>query len=503
MWGATTDINQNVYSIVYVNSSTRRFYNADTTLASTSSEALGGGVGSFLVKYNQNGNFEWYTRCDGSQGTVDDTYGVWAESMKNVTTQQYVSNVYQVFSYAGSGNVFSASNQITAARTLVGASTTVSDMGIAKFDSNGTVHWATRISGTSAAAIEIGRAVIGDNTGNVYVVGYYNGTSRIYSASNQGTPAFQLGPVNGTDIMIVKYDINGTFLWCSRMSCLASGETIKSAAVDNFGNLYLAGSHSTAMGVYQWTGATTSLKFTLAFVGTNDGFIVKYNFNGTCAWATRVAGQTAGNNDTIAAIATTPEGNCYVHGTTTSLTLNIYTINSPTNTSTIAASLTAFSTVSTGFIIKYDTNGTYKWSAKFGKASTASIAAQNVAVDKNGDIYGTGWFSDTVAGSKFIDFYNQGGSSSAGRLTATATSDGFLWKYNSDGVYKWSGRMSGTTGLTNPASLSIRNNAVYVGGYCTSISGSFTLYSASGVAFANTLTTSTGSGFTWMAKYSY
>lgn len=493
LWYNSTDIDQNVYSIFYTNSADRRFYNSDKTLAATSSQALGGGSGVFLVKYSQTGSLVWYTRCDGTTGTADDTYGVWAESIKDVSGL-YVSNVYNIFTYSGSGNVYSASNQTTPAVVLTGASATVGDMGIAKFNSAGTVIWATRI--TSAGA-ELGRQVRGDSTGNVYTVGHYTGTVSIYSASNQVVAAATLTQIGGRDIVMVKFDANGNYLWCAKMGNSTSTEFNDSCGVDLTGNLYLTGYYQTTA-LQVWASGGAAAAFTLPITGSNDGYVVKYNFNGTVAWATKLAGPTTAN-DAPSAIATGPNGDCYIHGWTSGAFLNIY---STTNYTTAVAQLTTFGTIQTGFIVKYNTAGTYVWSAKYGKAGTVSINAQNITVDKNGDIYGSGFYNDSGA-SKFIDFYNQGGSTSVGTLTATANNDGYIWKYNSSGVYQWSGRMTGVAGATNPTSLSIRNNAVFVGGYCSSITGALTMYSASGVAFANTLSTTTGTGFSWIAKYAY
>lgn len=497
IWCNSVDIDQNLYSIFYTNSADRRFYNADTTLGATSSEALGGGSGVFLVKYNQNGKLEWYTRCDGTSGTADDTYGVWAESIENVSTGQYTSNVYNIFTYSGSGNVYSVSNQVTPAVVLTGASATLGDMGIAKFSSAGTVLWATRITSTAA---EIGRQVRGDGTGNVYAIGHYAGTVSIYSANNQAVAAATLTVIAGRDILVVKFDVNGTYLWCAKMGNGTSTEFNDSCGVDSSGNLYLTGYYQTS--AFQvWAAGGAAAAFTLPNTGSNDGYIVKYNFDGTVAWATKVSGGASPStaNDAPAAIAAEPNGNCYIHGYTSSALLNIY---STTNYTTAVAQLTTFGTVQTGFIVKYDTAGTYIWSAKYGKATTVTINSQNITVDKNGDIYGSGFYNDS-SGTPFIDFYNQGGVASVGTLTATANNDGFLWKYNSSGVYQWSARAAGVAGVTNPTSLTIKNNALFVGGYTSTITGTLSVYSASGTAFANTLSTATGTGFSWIAKYAY
>jgi hypothetical protein len=492
IWMNSVDIDENVYSIIYTNSADRRFYNSDQTLAATSTNALGGGSGVFLVKYNQNGTLQWYTRCDGTTGTADDTYGVWAESMINSSTNQYTSNVYNIFTYSGtSGNVYNASNQTTPAVVLTGASATVGDMGIAKFNSAGTVIWATRI--TSAGA-ELGRVVKGDLMGNVYAIGFYNGTASIYSASNQGAAAATLSAIGGRDLIIVKFDANGNYLWCAKMGNSTSVENLGTAGVDKLGNLYVAGFYQTS--AFQvWAAGGASAAFSLPITGSNDGFIAKYNSNGTVSWATKVSGPTTSNDVLI--IAVDQDGNSYLNGYSSGASLSIF---STTNYTTAIASLALFGGVQAGIILKYNSSGVYQWGTKYGKASTVTINSQFVAVDQNGDVYGTAFYNDSGA-SKFINFYNQGGTASVGTLTATAVNDAVLWKYNSSGVYQWSARVT-STNLVNPTALSIVNNAVFLGGYTTGTTGVLTMYNASGTAFATTITTATASS-AWMAKYSY
>jgi hypothetical protein len=77
------------------------------------------------------------------------------------------------------------------------------------------------------------------------------------------------------------------------------------------------------------------------------------------------------------------------------------------------------------FLAKYDANGFHLWSKRFG--STGADAAHGVAVDADGNVFVTGYFSGTV------DF---GG----GGLTSAGGWDIFLAKYSSSGTHQWSKR---------------------------------------------------------------
>lgn len=489
----SVDIDQNIYTCGFTTSSTTNFFNKNSaTIGGSITQPLAGGSGAYLVKYSEVGDYVWHTRIDGTSGSLDNSYGVYAESLKNLTNGLYTTNVYQMFTYSGVCDVYSASNQTTPAVQLAqGGNATNTNAGLVKFNSSGTVLWATRFT---TLGDEEGRQVRGDSLGNIYITGSYLGLLSFYSANNQGTAAATLPVISGRDLFIAKFDTNGTYIWSAKMGSTGSGEFTNSIGIDSSNNIYLTGYYNAALQV--WEAGGSAALFTIPLTGSNDGFIVKYNSNGSVAWGTKISAAGAAN-DASFGITTDPSGNSYIHGFSTGATLNIY----QTNRVTIAATLACFGTVQTGFIIKYDSNGTYIWSAKYGRATTGNMNGQNIAVDKNGDIYGTLFASDS--GNNPIGFYNQGATVTAGILAATTNNDGVLFKYNSAGTYQWSVRMTGVQNVTNPSSISITDNAVYVGGYTSSINGTLSIYNANGTAFATTLSSATGDRFSWQAKYAY
>lgn len=85
------------------------------------------------------------------------------------------------------------------------------------------------------------------------------------------------------------------------------------------------------------------------------------------------------------------------------------------------------------FIARYDTSGNYVWAKKIG----AGIAdySRAIAIDGSSNIYITGEFAGTV------DFDPSGATAN---LSATASYDVFVAKYNSSGNYVWAQKVSTT-----------------------------------------------------------
>ena len=118
------------------------------------------------------------------------------------------------------------------------------------------------------------------------------------------------------------------------------------------------------------------------------------------------------------------------------------------------------------FVAKYNSGGTYQWSIAMGNtASTSEHYAYDVAVDGSDNILVTGSFFYGTA----VDF-NPGTATNA--LTAIDDRDVFVAKYNSSGEYQWAfqiGSASGSGGRDDDGRCIVADASgnVYVGGRFT------------------------------------
>src|SRR5262249_899165 len=145
-----------------------------------------------------------------------------------------------------------------------------------------------------------------DDTGNAYITGLSTGSG------------------SGFDYVTIKYGPNGNQVWGRRYNGPGNGTDVSAAiAVDRTGNVYVTG--------YSYGGSTT----------TNRYATIKYGPRGEQLWVARYNGPGNGN-DIALAIAVDSDSNVYVTGRSF-----------------------GSGTASDYATIKYSTNGTQLWLARY------------------------------------------------------------------------------------------------------------------------------------------
>lgn len=217
---------------------------------------------------------------------------------------------------------------------------------LTKYDSEGRILWTRDVvlTGTeeSIATLEI------DPSGYVYLAGWTRGA--LDCQVNRG----------GKDIFVIKYDWNGSQVW-TRQFGSAADDSIRSAATDRFGNLWLYG---LTAGDLAETGSA----------GTNSILLVKYDSQGEQQWIRQTAaGIVGGAGD----IAVDRQGNAYLAGVT-----GIYLTREgkfPALEGEVSAG------VSDVYIMKYDSAGQRIWADQFGLSGYDM--ASGVTTDASGNAY--------------------------------------------------------------------------------------------------------------------
>ncbi|OBQ37069.1 MAG: hypothetical protein AN485_10105, partial [Anabaena sp. MDT14b] len=185
-------------------------------------------------------------------------------------------------------------------------------------------------------------------------------------------------------------------------------------------------------------------------LGSNDGFITKYTAAGTLAWVKQFG--TAAD-DTSVGISVDSNGNSYVIGKTYGA---------------FAGNVTqgAYD----AYIAKYDTNGTQTWIKQFG--TNQDDEAIGVSLDSNDNIYVLGSTAGAFAGN-----------------TNVSGLDVFVSKYNSSGTQAWVKQL-GSSG----------NNYANINGISTDSTGNVFITGYTDGTFSGN--TSLGSYDGFVAKYS-
>ncbi len=277
--------------------------------------------------------------------------------------------------------------------------------------------WGTYYGGTSD---DIGLATSTDNSGNVYMAGSTLSNNNIVtSGSHQTVHAWS------TDGFLSKFDAAGVRQWATYYGS-AGHDEILCCATDVSGNCYVTGL-SDSYGSFEISTANGHQPF---FGGGLDAFLAKFNNAGIRIWATYYGGIDV---DRGRYCATDFNGNIYLAGDTRS------------GTSTEIATGGGHQSMIAGdydtFLAKFDSGGTRLWGTYYG--GLGPDYTQFVSTDSQGNVLLSGRTSSSTTGISSIGSHQ--GTYGGG------TSDGFLAKFNSNGIRQW-GSYYGGSGTDNTSS---------------------------------------------------
>ena len=371
-----------------------------------------------------------------------------------------------------SGNMYVTGYTSTSGVSLVGvsggqiSSRSDSDVFVAKYDANGVLQWGNFLGGTRDEFVRA-RSTTYDIFGNVYVTGYTYSSGWTLSGVSGG----QTSKATATfgDAFVAQYNTIGVLQWGKFLTGYSYdfGQEISS---DASGNVYMAGwtfssGFSTLSGI-----SGGDVKST-----TNvDGYIVKYNVNGTLLWGELVGGLAS---DQAKGIYSDASGNVYVTG---------FTSSSGWSLSGVSGGDIKVATGQDAFIAKYNTNGILQWGRII--SGVTSDYGLGVTNDVFGNVYTTGWTNSsgfTLSGV------------SGGQTKSTINQDGYLARYNSNGVLQW-GTLFGPLARGSDPGQGVSSDSsgnVYVVGY--TLSGTAWTLSGSQGGF----TTGANSSQGYVSKY--
>jgi hypothetical protein len=301
-------------------------------------------------------------------------------------------NFYIVGVYEGSPCYFTDTSLTTAGQ--------YSGMFISKYSNTGQELWVQGVGyGYSQDQTSGFGDILVDNSGFLYVTGeFYQyalfDTILLHSVNNSG------------DMFLAKYNPDGTCVWAK--SAGGSGNDGGSGlAIDSAGNVYVCGSN-----------LATAIFDTISIIP--GGFIAKYNSSGQCLWAKN---KSKYNNpffgsDLCYTAMTINKDNLYTCG---------YMMNDTILIDTILIKHPKW--IGGNIVCCYDLNANIKWVGE--SASRVAYSGENISTDKDGNIYATGQFLDSISfqGTTLINHGNK---------------DAFLCKYNPQGNLLWARQTNST-----------------------------------------------------------
>jgi len=294
-----------------------------------------------------------------------------------------------------------------------------------------TFEWAKRMGD---ANYQYGYDIANDNSNNVFVTGYFQGTVDF----DPGTGTSNLTSAGGYDVFIQKLDLNGNLLWAKSVGS-TGGDRGFSISTDNSGNVYITGKFSNTVD-FDPNVSTYNLT-----ANNTDAFILKLDNAGNFVWAAQLYGTGDAEGRSI-----TVDGSS-----------NVYTCGIFDNTIDFDPSAGVFNLSSAGnddiFIQKLDSSGNFIWAKQMG--STGADRGYQIAFDGVSGILTTGVFMSSV------DFDPNGGTTN---ITSNGGLDIFVQKLDLNGNFQWVSNMGGTGhdygfGITTDAGGNIISTGYFQG----------------------------------------
>ena len=323
----TTDNDGNVYLTGY-------FY-SPTIVFGTDTLKNAGNVGDiFIVKFDGSGKILWAKR-EGGVG-LEIPHAIHVDNKNNIIVAGRFS-----------------SNSITFGTTILLQAGSM-DVFIVKYNSAGDILWA---KGAGGGSNDEAYSISSDNTGNIYVAGYFTQPANFGSV--------KLTSAGISDMFLAKYDPDGIVLW-AKSAGGKGDDRATGLQTDPSGNSYITGFYT-----------NDSISFGQIVIpndSIDNSFIAKYDTNGNVTWAKGIGGDTKANDLVIS------NNNVYVCGSFDAATLKYG------STTLVKAGNSDF------FLLNCDTNGNAKWAIKQTSDGASGESAVSVATDNSGNVLVTGFF---------------------------------------------------------------------------------------------------------------
>jgi len=287
--------------------------------------------------------------------------------------------------------------------------------------------WLTYYGGSS---VECSTGTAADKAGNVSMTGVvislnYPVTVGAFQTTNSGGPTWD-------DSFVVKFDPSGNRIWSTYYGG-TDDDVSRSITTDNNNAVIIAGQ-------------TSSINFPVSASahqpiyanGWGDAFVVKFNSNGTRAWATYYGGKSGW--DCAKGVATDAMNSVIITGITQAT-------NFPVTASAFQA--TYKSGYTTIFLVQFDASGVRQWATFCGGTGTDN--ASSIAIDSGNNILITGYTTSAdfpVTSTGTFQMTYAGG---------VGFGDAFIAKFTNSGTLIWT-TYFGTKGDEEAVAIAIDLN---------------------------------------------
>lgn len=292
---------------------------------------------------------------------------------------------------------------------------------VVKYDSTGNVIWAKEFGGMQE---DNGINVAMDESGNVYLTGYFRSEKITFGAFNFEGNGKETG-------FVAKIDVLGKFTWVKKLNENTSSLLPVGIAVNEDG-VFISATYEYSDLVHQGTSITNKGKTDIACMLLSKG-------DGSLKWIKSLGRK---HNDYAETVSIDNNGNCFLSGRTFGYFGDIFEIDGFNM---------ILSNNYNSFVVKYDKTGNALWFKQF-KGKNGSYL-DGIEATSIGDIFVSGFFGDgvhTIGDTSFLSEYSN---------------NFYITKFNSFGIQDWtrtfkSGEMGRINGIASD-----KNFNLYISGF--------------------------------------
>jgi len=324
------------------------------------------------ITINNSLNRNFFIAKFNSSGTA-----LWAKTINTATEE---STGYSIAT-DNNGNVYASSYNGNASTYNFGNGVSYTSLGysqsfIIKYSTEGVPQWAK--GPTSGTSQVVYHSVDCDSSGNVFTVGYINGTSSIDFGDG-----ISLSGVNASrNILLVKYDTSGTAKFAKTLTVAPGMSWLDGISIDKRnGNIYAVGS----IGGTGEFGFENSITAQVTNGSSNyNGILLKFDSNGVAQFASVLA-DAKSKNQKFNRIDVDSNGYIFLTGFCTD-----------SDTFDFGNSVTGLSPESGNnpFVAKYNSSGIAQF-VKFQTVRPDSCKYNSLAVHSDGKLYIGGYLNST------------------------------------------------------------------------------------------------------------
>ena len=317
-------------------------------------------------------------------------------------------SVYTAGQYSGTTNDFDPGPNTYTLPIVSGK-----DAYISKLDSNGNFIWTKSFIGPSD---EIPEKLTLDQNDNLYIAGYFEETIDFDPSPNN----FTLTAEGDKDIFITKLDKTGNFIWVKQIGGLYT-DWARSITSDNDDYIYATGTYN---GNVDFDPGPSI--FMINGNSSDNILVLKLDTIGNFVWAKGIGKLYT---DRASSINLDYENNIIVAGYFD----GIVDFNPNAGLNNLQSN-----GLKDIFVLKLDNDGNFLWAKQTGGIS--SDETRSVTTDKLGNIYITGWFSQTVDFDPGIGFFE---------LSVINNNDGFISKLDKNGDFLWAKQLGDSGSISS------------------------------------------------------